>query len=68
MYLAMHLVRSRKQLVPRKEIAHCKNGDKGPDFGIRKGKRVICIETIAPDKGGPLKPALWVALDNVGVV
>jgi hypothetical protein len=37
--------------MPRKDIAQCKNGDKGPDIGIRKGKRVIWIEAIAPAKG-----------------
>jgi hypothetical protein len=51
MYLAAHLVRCHKKLMPRKEIAQCKDGYKGPDFGVRKGNRVIWIETIAPDKG-----------------
>lgn len=51
MYLTTHLVRGRKRLIPRKEIAQCKNGDKGPDFGVRKGGRVIWIEAIAPAKG-----------------
>jgi hypothetical protein len=51
MYLGTHLVRCRKQLMPRKDIAQSKNGDKGPDMGIRKGQRVIWIEAIAPAKG-----------------
>jgi hypothetical protein len=56
MYLSTHLVRGRKKLMPRKEIAQCKNGDKGPDIGIRKGKRVIWIEAIAPAKGDENHP------------
>jgi hypothetical protein len=56
MYLSTHLVRGRKKLMPRKEIARCKTGDKGPDIGIRKGKRVIWIEAIAPAKGDENHP------------
>src|SRR5258708_4188513 len=56
MYLGTHLVRSRKKLMPRKDIAQCKNGDRGPDIGIRKGKRVIWIEAIAPAKGDEKNP------------
>lgn len=51
MYLGTHLVRGRKKLMPREDIAQCKDGDKGPDIGIRKGKRFIWIEAIAPAKG-----------------
>jgi hypothetical protein len=51
MYLTTHLLRRRRRLVPRKEIARCKNGDKGPDIGIRKSNRVIWIEAIAPARG-----------------
>lgn len=51
MYLTAHLLRRRRRLMPRKEIAQCKNGDKGPDIGIRKGNRVIWIEAIAPARG-----------------
>jgi hypothetical protein len=46
-YLGTHLVRGRKKLMAREDIAQCKAGDKGPDIGIRKGKRVIWIEAIA---------------------
>jgi hypothetical protein len=51
MYLTTHLLRASRRLVPRTEIARCKNGDKGPDIGVRKGNRVIWIEAIAPAKG-----------------
>ncbi|MCK1735719.1 hypothetical protein IVA79_17635 [Bradyrhizobium sp. 138] len=51
MYLGTHLVRGRKKLISRKDIAFCRNGDKGPDLGIRKGRRTIWIEAIAPAKG-----------------
>jgi len=51
MYLTAHLIRARKRLLPRTEIARCRNGDKGPDIGVRKGKRVIWIEAIAPARG-----------------
>lgn len=51
MYLGAHLVRGRKRLLLRKDISDCLDGDKGPDFGIRKGNRVIWIEAIAPSKG-----------------
>ncbi len=51
MYLTTHLLRGRRRLMPRNEIAQCKNGDKGPDIGIRKSNRVIWIEAIAPAEG-----------------
>jgi hypothetical protein len=51
MYLTAHLIRARKKLLSRTEIARCHNGDKGPDIGVRKGKRVIWIEAIAPARG-----------------
>jgi hypothetical protein len=51
MYLTTHLLRGRRGLIPRRDIARCKNGDKGPEVGIRKSNRVIWIEAIAPDKG-----------------
>ncbi|NOJ41051.1 hypothetical protein [Bradyrhizobium australiense] len=56
MYLGTHLVRLRRKLMPRKDIAQCKDGDKGPDFGIRKSNRVIWIEAISPSKGDKKNP------------
>jgi hypothetical protein len=51
MYLTTHLLRLRRRLIQRSEIASCKNGDKGPDIGIRKSNRVIWVEAIAPAVG-----------------
>lgn len=51
MYLTTHLLRLRRRLIPRNEMPRCKNGDKGPDIGIRKSNRVIWIEAIAPAEG-----------------
>jgi hypothetical protein len=50
MYLTARLLAARKKLVPRADLPRAQR-DSGPDICIRKGRRKIWIEAIAPDPG-----------------
>lgn len=50
MYLATRLLAGRKKLVPRAELPAAQR-DEGPDICIRKSRRKVWIEAIAPSPG-----------------